>query len=357
MGTKWTAKKYEEGDEAQILKLREIVFGGTRSREYWKWQFQDGPAGPAIIWLAVADEKVVGQYVVVPQRMKIGDEIIIGSFGLDEMTHPNYRGQGIITKLAQNVFQAAGQQGIHVTYGIPNNQIHPLYIEKLEWFNISQIQTMCKIFNLGNVLKKKINLPRFIGSSGQFALDIISSTMDKLMTLSHMPEIEIKEIHLFDDTISEFCLNASKNQDVTIIRDKKYLNWRYVNKPGFNYTIFQAERIGEILGYIVFHLRNTNSALKIGYIADILLLSGEKATLHALVNKTIEDLKKRGADMVLFRTLKSMPYYNILKKMGFQPLWFRKTQLSAHVNSTKVPKELLQAPSNWYFTIGDTDEI
>jgi hypothetical protein len=40
------------------------------------------------------------------------------------------------------------------------------------------------------------------------------------------------------------------------VRDKEYLNWRYVDVPDVDYTIYLAEEGEEICGYIVLRCVN-----------------------------------------------------------------------------------------------------
>jgi len=45
-------KPYLEGDEKHILELFGLSFGGRQmSLPYWKWRFQDNPAGHGVIEL------------------------------------------------------------------------------------------------------------------------------------------------------------------------------------------------------------------------------------------------------------------------------------------------------------------
>ncbi|MFA5374643.1 MAG: GNAT family N-acetyltransferase [Dehalococcoidia bacterium] len=355
-GKNWDIKRCQKGDEAEIIKLREIVFGDKVSIEHWKWQFLDNPSGPAIIWLAIADGNVVGQYALALQRLKIGDEIVLGSYGLDEMTHHDYRGRGIITTLAEQVFKDAAQEGVDVTYGIPNEQIHWLYLNRLNWFDVSEIQMLCKIFNFGKVLEKKANLPKWIGDIIQPVINIAYRILDSMIGPFNIPELEVKEVNSFDDDINDFFIRASKDKSIIAVRDKKYLNWRFTNKPGANYRILYAKKRGEILGYITFGITKKRDALNFGSIADILTLPGDSATARILIHAAIEKLREEGMDIVIFRTLKSIPYYGIAIKLGFVPIWYKKTQLSARINNGNIPLDLLQNPLNWYFSISDTDE-
>jgi len=63
-------RHYREGDEDQILNLRQRVFGNLdpmRLRSStWRWQFRHNPAGKALCALAEDHGRIVGQYAVIP---------------------------------------------------------------------------------------------------------------------------------------------------------------------------------------------------------------------------------------------------------------------------------------------------
>ena len=72
----WSIREYREGDEEQMLEFRGIVTGDSKDNQCWKWMYRDNPAGPAKVLLAEEKQKIVGQYAVMPVRLKIGNQTI-----------------------------------------------------------------------------------------------------------------------------------------------------------------------------------------------------------------------------------------------------------------------------------------
>jgi hypothetical protein len=46
-------RKYQDGDEQQIMPFFQEVFGEEKSPPRWRWQFRGHPKGSS--WIAVAD--------------------------------------------------------------------------------------------------------------------------------------------------------------------------------------------------------------------------------------------------------------------------------------------------------------
>ncbi|MFC1966412.1 GNAT family N-acetyltransferase [Chloroflexota bacterium] len=353
MEREWSIRKYQEGDEKQLIELRKVIAGETRSERYWKWQFMDCPAGAAKLWLAMTNEKAVGQYVMIPIYMKIGDETVTGSMTLDLMTHPDYRRQGIFELLARKTYEEARRDEICITFGSPNELAYPGYIKKLDWFDICLLPRMTKILNLGSVLKRRTG-NKMLSEIGSLWGNAVLATKYRALPSSYMPDVEIKRTSSFDDRIDEFWGKASANLKVAVVRDKKYLNWRYVDKPGHDYTIYLAERRGEVLGYVI--LKLVENGGRRGVIVDILALPDQEAIAHILIAKSVEHFKREDADAIDCWMLASSVYYGVLKKMGFmrRPDLRR---LAWRFFTSKVSKEFLTDTNNLFFTRGDSDTI
>ena len=170
-----------------------------------------------------------------------------------------------------------------------------------------------------------------------------------------------KRVSSFDDRVDDFWRRASTTRQVMVVRDKVHLDWRYCQKPGYDYAIYQAERAGAILGYIITIARKVKFGrcnLRVGFIADILTLPDDegKSIARALIITAINKLQKQQVDAVSGWMLKEAPYYHLMKSLGF---WPRRTWLpfGAHLNSTKAANQLFQEHNNWFFTMGDNDTV
>ena len=84
MKRKWSIRAYKEGDEGGIFELDKAVHPSAASDmeqwlKWWRWMYKDNPAGTGKIWLAEDDGKIVGQYAIVPVKVKIGNKVILSS--------------------------------------------------------------------------------------------------------------------------------------------------------------------------------------------------------------------------------------------------------------------------------------
>ena len=348
----WSVREYQEGDEDQILELRGIVLSDSRDSQWWRWMYRNGPDGPVNLWLADDKQKVVGVNPGLPLRMKIGDQVCKSALCFDVMTHPEYQRQGVLSALGVVGNEYRLNNGFSIDYGTSTLQKYPIY-QKLKLpsiiFAICQPPSMVKVINWAKVLKTRYRIPAFIGN----LLGYVRERLSRRVSSSHYDDIEVEQISSFNENIDAFWLKASEIKQIMLVRDMKYLNWRYVEKPGNEYVIFLAKRQKEIVGYIVVKKIETKTIIR-GAIIDLLTLPREDIVAEALITGAIRYLHREGVAMISCLMLPETPYYRILKKMGFMRRCSR-IQLNVRLYDQNLSKEFVTDSSNWYFVWGDTD--
>jgi glycosyltransferase involved in cell wall biosynthesis/GNAT superfamily N-acetyltransferase len=344
----WSIRQYQDGDETQIRELRAIALNNAKNSQWWKWQYLEHPDGLAIIYLAEAHQKIVGHRAIVPVRIKIGDEIHRGSCGIDAMTHPDYQRQGIYVAIGNLMYESACKKGIDIVYGTPNRQSFSISTRRLQWFEISNPPVMVKIIDWGIILKKRFRIPCFIGKRLGKAFEFVFKKTRHFKSL----DTEIQQITTFDERMDKFWLKASLIKPIMVVRDRKYLNWRYVYKPDNNYKIYIASRMDEIVGYIVVSLDKEVDL--VGIIVDLLALPGEEPASGLLIEEALKYFERERTMFVKCLMLRQAPYFKILKKMGFM-VFKSAIRICARINNRNISKEQISDPRNWYYTYGGCD--
>lgn len=353
----YSTREYRDGDQEGILELTEAVYGKVADRErwfnWWKWMYNDNPAGRGRIWLAEHRGKMVGQYAIVPRVMNVAGEIIIGALSLDTMTHPDYRRHGIFESLAKKTYSQAAEDGIHVIYGFPNEFSYSGFIKKLGWFDICYIPALVKVIHPENVMKTMLKarfVTRFLTSGVKLMFKAISRKKEMPPPVG----LTITEVSSFDDRINNLWRNIAKEHKVGVVRNKEYLNWRYSKVPNVKYTIYLAEVSGEVCGYTVLRCLETQS-LKSGIIFDIIAPLNQDKTIQSLVSKAIEHLKQEKADIIYCRTVEDRGYRRIFKENGFIYSRFKLGSRFAAYSSNQAMKIYLENSKHWFIQIGDSD--
>jgi GNAT superfamily N-acetyltransferase len=345
----WSIREYREGDEEQILELRELVFNDHKGKEWWKWMYRDGPLGPARIFVAEAKQKIIGHSATIFVPVKIKDQVTRSNHGVDVMVHPDFRHQGLFIALLTNLPETL-RWGIN--YGIPNDQARPSFVKRLNAIGICEVPLLLKVVDWGIVLKTHYRIPVFIGKLLGYAWE----RMTGRVSLVKDTGIEIEEVFSFDERIDKFWEKASKLKTIMIAKNMKYLNWRYVAKPGKEYKIFIAKKQTEIVGYIVTKFeKGIRSLHSRGYIIDLLTLPDECTVAELLIASAVRYLKQEEATTISCWMLPDTSYYKTLRKLGFVrragPLLF------VRVFDPNIPREVIANAANWYYVMGDDDAL
>jgi GNAT superfamily N-acetyltransferase len=341
----WSLREYREGDEEQILELHRIAMNKSEDFQWWKWMCQDGPAGPAAIMLAETKQGLVGHHASLPVFIKIGEKITRGGHGFAVMVHPDYRHQGIFKAMGIELSKSAEARSRSISYGSPNDQSRPGFTKWLHNIDMFEIPLLVRIVDWGSVLKSRYRIPALVGNAWEH---LISRT-----PLPRNSGVVVEPVASFDESIDKFWLKASQLKPIMVVKDMKYLNWRYVAKPGNEYRLFVAKRHGETAGYIVLKMRAGGSNR--GFIVDLLALPGEETAAEALIIRAISYLKGEGAAMVFCAMMEDTPCYRLLRKLKFM----RRPgeHLNVRIFDRSIPEEFVTNPGNWYYVAGDDDTI
>lgn len=358
MQNSWRIREYAPGDEEGIRELYHLTFDIKVDDKLWSWKYLGNPTGLVKIAIAETAERIIGQYAILPIRMKILDNIHTAALSLDTMVHPDYRGHGLFVRLAEFLYTRAKGSGISFIYGFPNESSHHGFVSKLGWLDMYEHTPLfVRPLDVKRILAEKTEnafLSTIGGWIGSIGLPLLSSKRWDKLPDGYL----IKQITSFDERVDILWQRVLSAFNIISIRDSLYLNWRYVNKPGSSYTIFAIEKADDILGYIVLECIQ-RFGLKIGFIVDLLAVPGHPYFSNYLVSKAVEYFKEVQSSMLCCLMLKHSPYVQAVKANGFMLLpkrfYPKKMYLGVFRNTEQYSAEFLAKPDNWYITWGDHD--
>ncbi|UCG69719.1 MAG: GNAT family N-acetyltransferase, partial [Thermoplasmata archaeon] len=303
--------------------------------------------------ILLADDKIrfAGHYTIIPARMKIGDEVILGSQSVATATHPEYRRQGIFERLANETYANAAKHGINVTYGFA--KVGPSYhgfVKKLDWYHVCFLIENEMVIDANKALKRhfKGKYPGFIIS----LMAVFVNLRNRMKTRIKIPkDLIVKQIPKFDERINGFWKTVSKEYDIMIAKDKKFFDWR-LRSPDRRYVIFIVEKGKDLLGYMILGEGKEDCR-----IADLLSLPGHDDVIAFLVSRAIEYSKEKEKDMLRCSLPKDHKYLKILQRMGFLST---ETEMGFIVRLNAPDKRLeekIKSIKNWYITDLDSDHV
>jgi len=320
-------RTYKEGDELQILELFKQTFGRDMGIDYWNWRFRDNVEGKIQIELMYDEELLVGHYAVAPAKMNFNNKLALTALSNNTMINPDYGRRGIFTKLASNLYARIKDYGVQLVWGFPNQASYHGFVHRLNWLPIKDIPTLTL---------SKDNLKHFN----------LAQPKHKVETISHFDPA-------FDDLWDRLRNEFASRFRYFVVRDSKYLNWRYVQNPKYQYKIFCVRKGDNYLGYAVTKFYSGGEQL-MGDIVDIFCIF-DKDVFLSLIQESINYLSQSASQICCWMN-ESCQFYEYLKEAGFVESSFV-THFGARplLSLAEGEREYLAHYSNWYLTMGDSD--
>jgi GNAT superfamily N-acetyltransferase len=319
MNAELETRPYQLGDEARILELFRQSYGRDLGQQLWSWRFRDNPTGPGIIYVSWDEDVLAAHYAVTPIVLRIDGRDHVAALSGTTMTHPAYRGLGLFPKLAQTTYDHMARSGMAMVWGFPNQFSHRGLIRNLNWVDIYEVPTF--------------RLPLSPGLS------------------LFGPGDNVAELGEFDSRFDHLWERVKDDYQVITKRDKKYLQWRYVQHPTGQYRILAYADAEDVLGYLVFKRFHTDLQ-----VIDILVTQDvEGATVgKQLISRAAQIALENSALALNLWLSVTHPLHHALEKLGFrngEPI----TYYGGLVLQPELPAAKLYDFHNWYLTMGDSD--
>lgn len=331
MENNWFVKEYSDEDKEKVFLLRKEVYGEPFDAYEWDWKFKNSK-----ILVAINEAgEAVGIRPTVIMKLKFHDQIIKAGMNVDVMTHPQFQRRGIFSTLVKNSYLKLKESNINAVYTFPNELSFPGYVKSIEWVKVSSVPLLVKPIKTKNLIGqyiKNTTLCSILSPFVDLGVSIIFHSKNDIVST----DLSIKKIKRFNNDFDSLWEEVSSKFNISVVRDSEFLNWRYVDRPGYHYEIFSAFKDEKLAGYVVTRIDNI-FGLSLGLIVDIIAIDDDVARF--LIQKACEYLEKSPIDVVGCLMLENSSYYNNLKQTGFR----------------KIPKRY--SPKNFYFVVKIDDEI
>ena len=343
-----------------FIELFEVVFGKEMTTKLWEWKYLENPMiiDQPLIYIAEHEGKMVGARPLLPNRMRFGDKTLKVAQPCDTMVHPDHRRKGLFTKMTQFAIDDSRENGFSLFYNFPNQKSYPGYI-KLGWKKILEREASYNVFSPKRVISLKIS--NLVLSS--IANVAFKSFFNKSKISSLKPEssCDINEERYVTKEFEELWRRCSDNWKIGIVRDKEYLEWRFVKHPENDYCFFTAHKNRELLGYIVTNIVKNRDLVE-GRIVDYVIKDNLKEVFLSLLLEALEKFKKEGCDLVSTWAFTQPELQQVLdrcgfvKKSSFPYNIFTDTSFFVvrKIVSNCLPVNPLKK-ENWYITQSDQD--
>lgn len=205
---------YQDTDEEKIRKLFHLSFGKELSHNEWDWKYKMSPWG-SVAYVAVEHNDIIAHYGAVRHAVYLEGDMLWAYQSCDVMTHPGYRGKVSGKKPA--VMRACEMflkdNTMDFAFGFPNERNARLHEITLGWSPYRKVALFRKQLRRSSEIKGK-----------PYVLKIGWDTVN--------PE-----------DMDDLWKRCNATQSLSIVKDSKYLLWRYVENPVGYYTLVALKDI------------------------------------------------------------------------------------------------------------------
>jgi GNAT superfamily N-acetyltransferase len=288
-------ESYTPEEREDYLRLLRAAWGsGALTDQEFDWWFADNPAG-SLMSVARANGRVVGVASHSLFRMVLDGTERLAAFSVHATTDESARGQGIFPALERKHEEEAAARGAAVCLAFASKPTDPIF-RSLGWTPVARLRVWARA--LPSVLR-----PRSSGA---------------------------ERVERFDDES-----DAARLWPNHVVRDARYLNWRYVDSPK-GYECFRSTS-----GYCVLaHKRQRGQPIAV--VADLVADDARPLLAACLVSV------RRGT-----RALFALPARG--QERAYARLGFVPTNRSLNFMGHELAGTLDRDPAAWRFTLGDTD--
>lgn len=338
-------RKYKSEDELQIINLYKDVFGLSRSKERWEWQFKKNTQGESWVMLAEDKEQIIGQYALRRNNINFLGNEVVACQTCDIMVNPKYRGKGLFNRLTTECGSYASEKGLKALFGFPNRNAYPGLMRKPGRHKIANLKTyyfrigIRKV--LGNLFDKALKNIFSVPNSANYFL--LKKIIPKKTTIVVSSEL--------DKNIASVLEDCHNYEVISIWKDMAYMKWRYEQHPEYRYD---------------FHILYINTR------AEGLAVcrhSGESVAICEFMHRT----KNLRQSVLLLRHIVKYYFKTQAQKIefngwdnGFFDYVFEASGFKTHPSDFVVVarafnderlEKMLMIPQNWTIVFGDMDII
>jgi hypothetical protein len=325
-----TFRPYRPGDEVGVFSLFRQAYGKERSPANWRWKFCENPAGQQIMLAVNEAGEVVGQYAAVPAWAAKGGRRFLLSQAVESMVDLRFRRglkkPGLQVTLVRRFYEEyMGPDAGAMAYGFPI----PVYCRLLVRTGVCTV--LHRVVQLERELTIGASVPRGRLTSWRY---------------------RIEQVSRFPAAVDDLWPRCQSELPLAIIRDARYLNWRYADCPDVAYTkLVATDRwTGRVAG--VAALRLGFEDRRVALLMDWLVPGRRGQLAEALLRHCHAVAAASGQSRIEAWFPEYAPQFHFLKDHGYSPT---PTQYEIVVEPfvPELPREWVRG--HWYYTMGDSD--
>ena len=194
---------------------------------------------------------------------------------------------------------------------------------------------------------------RYLGYWNIRDWDFVFREVDGHPARSTPGDLETLEVERYGADVDRLFDTLKATMELALIRDARYLNWRYADRPDASYRLYECRErsSGALRGICVYRVGDFVRP-NTGFLVDWLAPAEDEAATTSMVGTLEERAREDGVGILVSVWNHVDPRFLTFQRMGFL---VRGTTYFLVLASFKY--DTFYYRDNWYFTMGDSDLI
>ncbi|MGI9119030.1 MAG: GNAT family N-acetyltransferase [Acidimicrobiales bacterium] len=319
-----TLRPATAADGPAILELLQACLGwapGGPLEAFFAWKHGENAFGPSPAWLAVHDGRMVGFRTFMRWELEHGHRWCRAARAVDTATHPDYRGQGIFSRLTQLALEQLRTEGVAVVFNTPNEKSRPGYL-KMGWTTVGRLPVLFRPRTPASV----VSMARARAPADKWSVPTSAC-------------LSAPEVLADTDAVAGLLARLPSAAALHTRRSPAFLAWRY----GFAPLAYRVALVGAKVedGIVVFRLRRRGPALE-SVVSEVLVPGDATRALRSTLGAVLRSTR---ADYAIRLGGPGVPRLDFLPLPGQGPILVRR-----HVDDSGT-----SMPTGWQLSLGDVE--
>lgn len=301
----------QDSEKRWFVNGWEHAFNRSFEMRDYEWIFDSRN----LVFGAFDQEVLCAGYCILQSQAVFHGELVKSGLCNNVFVTPEYQGCHLFTKLGRYVLLKAGDMGIQILVGLPNENSLPGHV-RVGWTKFSK----------NYYLEKRIEEGMFFEPLGDERISPI--------TPLNFP--------LWKEAFLEFVIKISAGRSFSILKEVNYFSWRYLKRPSGDYKIFIYQEEGRVRGYVVYKYYQPFKRI------HILDVEAENETIFLELLKAAGTIKE---PVTLINVLSSTIYSDYFDRAGFS----KSTEYSNLIAYTPLSKAPVSLGETCNLVIGDNE--
>ncbi len=250
-------------------------------------------------------------------------QLYSGSHGGDQCIHPDFQEQGLTRPWRE--WRDEQRAKLPPRVGMSEGSTHPRLIrsskrrgQRLEVAN--HVERLTLPLDLGAIARgggasgDRVT-PRSLFRAARTLQRMLAGRLRWRSSSEVSSTIEVRDVESFDERADALWERVREEFDYAVMRNRDYLNWRYIDPRAGVYRVRAAMDGDELAGFMVTGANGTDEVD--AQVVDLLVLPGRNAVLRALVADAVAHARGEGAETVTVQMPQRHPYREAFLRAGF----------------------------------------